>query len=149
MEVLILPDNYVFFPITGNKEALAQHIQTHGQDLYRSFDKSVYGRAAKDGWSTIQDPYQALIDRHTKNKKTANKPVVMPEPLEEFRLASCAPVLLGFLTDKPEEEENQVVEQEQERPKRARFEFETIEDLSNFVFNPQFPQLLKDSQNLV
>jgi hypothetical protein len=144
MEVLIAPDNFVIFPI-GNKEALAQHIQTHGQELYRAFDKSAYGRAGKDGWSTLQDPYEAFIQRYTKNRKTANKPVVMPELLQGYKLATCVSVLLKILSNE-KESEHVAVEAE---PKRARYEFETIEELSAFIFNPRFPQLLKDSESFV
>lgn len=155
MEVLVLPDNFAIFPIP-NKDALARYIASHSQDLYQAFDKSSYGRASKDGWSSLthpgttnlQDPYQALIERQSKSKKTVT--IGVPPPLEGFQLATCVPKLLLFLSDQEEEEDPNLkllsvtphMVAAEPPKKTARFSFETRDELLEFVFTPAFREIL-------
>lgn len=156
MEVLVLPDNYTIFPIP-NKDALAHYIATHSHDLYQAFDKSSYGRASKDGWSStthpgttnLQDPYQALIERQSKSKKAVTMGV--PQPLEGFQLATCVPKLLCILSDQEEIDDKNLELLSVVKPhmvaaeppnKSARFSFETRDDLLEFVFTPTFRDVL-------
>lgn len=153
-EVLILPDNWCIFPDTSPGDALVAYIYSHQQEIYQTFEKAYYGRATKDGWSpaSLQDPYQALIERQAKSKKAS--PV--PNPLEGFTLSTCVPVLLNILSKPkegpdgtPMEEEEEEEEQEapqvvinlddkEETRKKPRFTFYDRDELMQFMYTPQF-----------